>query len=672
MFCLENKAVRGKPIPVMVSTCKQLWEAGLAECLQPFMDTVVSGLQLLTPPATIEQQLLSPELPSLLQTSWSAAMHLFKLLDQLYSVFPKREYTAELAAVKQACSMQLSTATFQNLSRCLEHMPPQLSSPPKIVTDLLDWTCRSGRLDADKWYHTNGDRAKSDSYRQLLSMQQQCLPCVAIMLLALTYATLLQDEAQAAEAVPSRAADAWQLACSYEDGARASHHELLQLLGGSSRALLYAACTLSLEPVHRVRSIRATVALYSDMLRASMLHEQSAEQQRLSYALALLLPTVMLLWRTEYPSARLHFSSVLACAAQAAHIGWVWLAEQLLVLVSPEERVPVYGSSQPKQRRQQGRQRKQGKKGRQDAQPSQDGLEQQDVQASGQQPAIEVPRSLGAWLASLDPAAVTDSLALSEKLLRRVLQESGGSCSPVSIDHAGSSSRGAGMHGSGSARADLIETSQSFEFMVFGIHSLDEVYSIAAAAQQQDTDTGTGLASHVRATWAAHAGELYGVIDDHVRWQADKVQLQLLPRPVFPLELYLLFGEGPAPSILQAAVAAAGPGGNRQLWSLAVTLFKTAEQQDSRTARQHQLGQPSGATSQRSWTQCCSSHRRHRCRHSTAAAKVAARTPAVVQQQQCLLVLQMRVLPCRGWCWLDIDLESGCSTSVSSCVQPLS
>lgn len=140
MFCRDNAPVLGKPIPVMVSTCKQLREAGLAQCLQPFTDAVVAGLQLLTPPAAIEQQLLSPELPSSLQTSWSAAVHLFKLLDQLYSVFPTREYTAELAAVKQACTMQLSTATFQNLSRCLEHMPPQLSSPPQIVTDQLDWT----------------------------------------------------------------------------------------------------------------------------------------------------------------------------------------------------------------------------------------------------------------------------------------------------------------------------------------------------------------------------------------------------------------------------------------------------------------------------------------------------------------------------------------------------
>lgn len=154
---------------------------------------------------------------------------------------------------------------------------------------------------------------------------------------------------------------------------------------------MYAACTLSLEPAHRVFSIVGTVGLYGDMLRASMLRVQAAEQQRLSYALALLLPTVMLLWATEYPSARLHFSSVLQSAAEAAHTGWVWLSEQLLALDKSDAHTPVYGSSQPKQRRRQGRQRKQGKKGRQQAQPSQGGLEQQGpqlgVQASSQQPA---------------------------------------------------------------------------------------------------------------------------------------------------------------------------------------------------------------------------------------------------------------------------------------------
>lgn len=124
---------------------------------------------------------------------------------------------------------------------------------------------------------------------------------MANTLLALTYATLLQDEAQAAKSVPSRAADAWQLACSYKDGARASHHELLQLLGGSSRTMLFAAATLSLEPKDRVLSIISTVGLYGDMLRSSLLNEQSAEQQHLSYALALLLPTVMLLWGPNTP-----------------------------------------------------------------------------------------------------------------------------------------------------------------------------------------------------------------------------------------------------------------------------------------------------------------------------------------------------------------------------------
>lgn len=175
MCSCDNEPVRGKPAPALVSTCKQLREAGLAECLQRLTDTVVAGLQQLPPPAAIEQQLLRPEWPSPLQTSWAAALHLFRLLDQLDSVFLKHEYARELAVLKQACSMQLSTATFQNLSRCLEHMPPQLPCPPQVVTDLLDWTCRSGRLDSKQWMHTGRNRGKSVSYRQLVGMQQQCL-----------------------------------------------------------------------------------------------------------------------------------------------------------------------------------------------------------------------------------------------------------------------------------------------------------------------------------------------------------------------------------------------------------------------------------------------------------------------------------------------------------------
>lgn len=66
------------------------------------------------------------------------------------------------------------------------------------------------------------------------------------------------------------------------------------------------------------------------------------------------------------------------------------------MIVKPEGHEPVYGLLQQKQRRQQGRQRKKGKKGRQQAaQQSQAGLQQ----------ATEVPRSLAAWLATLDPAA---------------------------------------------------------------------------------------------------------------------------------------------------------------------------------------------------------------------------------------------------------------------------
>lgn len=167
-------------------------------------------------------------------------------------------------------------------------------------------------------------------------------------------------------------------------------------------------------------------------------------------------------------------------------------------------------------------------------------------------------------------------MALSGKCLRCVLQESGASCSPVSIDQAGGSSRSSRSAGSSSGSPDPVKMADSFQFVVVGIQSLDEIFSTAVAAQQQDTDTGSELASHVRATWAAHAGDLYGAIDEYVHWQANQVELQLLPRTVFPPSLYLLFGEARVPSILQAVVAAAGPGGNRQLWSLAMTVLKTA------------------------------------------------------------------------------------------------
>jgi hypothetical protein len=68
------------------------------------------------------------------------------------------------------------------------------------------------------------------------------------------------------------------------------------------------------------------------------------------------------------------------------------------------------------------------------------------------------------------------------------------------------------------------------------------------------------------------------VIEEFVHWRLGAGGLPQLPTPAKDggWERYLLFSDGVEPSVLLEAVAAAGPGGNRQLWGLAVTLMKAA------------------------------------------------------------------------------------------------
>lgn len=267
------------------------------------------------------------------------------------------------------------------------------------------------------------------SFLQLLSMQEQCAPCLGISLLVLTYATLVQDEGLPATSVPSRAADAWQLACSYQDGARASHRELLKLLGCSSKALLYAASTLSLTHKQCVNSIYQTQFVFRGVLNSPQLSEQSREQQLLTYGLAFLLPCALLLWAGEYTTEVIDVNYELLFAAELSSFQWISVTTRVLkeavaaAAAADVQHMRMLGSQLHVQQR---KRDKKGKKGRRHAQQSQGVLErdqQQGVQASSQQQGGEGAASLITWLALLEPDALTDPVALAEKLLRRMLQQ---------------------------------------------------------------------------------------------------------------------------------------------------------------------------------------------------------------------------------------------------------
>lgn len=584
-----------------ISTAKQLLQAGLPQRLQTITETVVAALQQLPLPAAITEQLLNPEQLSPLQASWEAAQHLYALLNCLRGIFAGRADTVESAAVKQACSMQLSTATFQHLSCCLEHMPPQLASPPQVVTDLLEQACRAGTIEGDQWAMPDKKSSTEQwsSYLHLLSMQQQWVPSLGISLLVLTYATLLQDGSLPATSVPTRAADAWQLACSYADGARASHRELLKLLGCSSKTLLYAASTLSLTHKQCVLSIRETQVVYMDVLRAPQLKEQSIQQQLLTCGMAFLQPSVLLLWAGEYTGEEhTGVNLELRFAAEVSSMQWRCLKQHALqdlfaaAFAEHAQHARLLDrqhdtSQQPMSREWHVQQRKldkQGRKSRQHTQQSQGVLErdqQQGVPASSQQQPGECVASLMAWLASLEPVALTDPVTVAGKVLRRILlqlqqlQEASRSCSSSNTTATTRASSSSTSH----AASYLALFTAHCVHVVVGLGCLDSIHSWVVAAQQADTDT--ALRSLMCSTWQAHAGEHYRVIEEFVRWRLCAGGLP--DTSVFSKAgrwgCYQLFCHSSKhPSVLLEAVAAAGPGGNRQLWSLAVTLMKAAAQ----------------------------------------------------------------------------------------------
>jgi hypothetical protein len=310
------------------------------------------------------------------------------------------------------------------------------------------------------------------------SRSQQQLPCLGISLLVLTYATLLQDGSLPAESVPTRAADAWQLACSYADGARASHRELLKLLGCSSKTLLYTASTLSLTHKECLTLICPTAGVFHEVLQASLLGQLSGKQQRLTYGLGFLLPTVLMLWAAELTSNS-NYGAALSAVSMVTDLSWSYLS-------AGQEALHEVASKTP--RRRQGKQAKKGKKGRRQAQQQPQDAWQRDQQVqredagdSSQQQPGEAAASLAAWLASLEPDAVSDSVVLAEKLLRRILQELQERCS----SSGGGGSSATAANSASAAAGGLTGMLQAFVTTVNSVRHLDEVLSMALQHSRQ-------------------------------------------------------------------------------------------------------------------------------------------------------------------------------------------
>jgi len=371
--------VVAKPSDLATSVAKQLQQGKLVESLPTISEAAAADLSVLPAPTEIAEQLLDPgyELsgssdcqPLLLDSSslQAAQRHAAQLLDVLNSfkhLWTVRQYADIIAPLRHISAMEVASALIRSISYCLEHLQPTLLQPPRFLNDLLERAFLIAGTAAEEWHaHAAGRDCPPYS---LLLWSRYCLPCLAISIMVMSYATLLQEEQQAAHADDARIRDAWQLANSQQDVLPVSHDELLALLGCSSKTVIFAAALLRLDAKQRLAAMTMTVQMFCKALMETpkpnpdRQPNPEALPQQTCYAIGFLLPTVLLHWATQYPSHRLMYDYVCSCASDGSNSGWLLLQQhQQLAMAELQEDEPAddstghtSGASQQQQQQQQ-------------------------------------------------------------------------------------------------------------------------------------------------------------------------------------------------------------------------------------------------------------------------------------------------------------------------------
>jgi len=532
--------VAATPSDLATSVAKQLQQGKLVESLPTISEAAAADLSVLPAPTELAEQLLDPRYevsgssdcqPLLLSSSslQAAQRHAAQLLDVLTSfkhLWAIRQYADVIAPLRHTAAMEVAPALIRSISYCLEHFPPTLLQPPGFLNALLECACLIAWSAAEEWQAQAGrDRTP---YSPLL-WSRHCLPCLAISIMVMSYATLLQEEQPAARGDDARIRDAWQLANSQQDVLPVSHDELLALLGCSSKTVIFAAALLHLEAKQRITAMTMTVHMFCTALTETPKPNPERQQdpeplpQQTRYAIAFLLPTMLLHWAAQYPGHRLMYDSVCSCACCGSNSGWMLLQQhQQTALADLLEEDPAGGSTAHTSGGSQQQQQQQQGQGAAAATAAASGpwgpwgpVGATAAVAASQQllPAHKDPAlGLADWLASLHPLAVSESVEFTVKLLKAMLLQ----LQRLSSSSGGSSSSSSSSGGSGQCQ----ELCRAIDSAVRTITAADECVSTAVAAQAAVGRPNAAFQQLVVSAWQQHCGEMWTALESYVRWQA--------------------------------------------------------------------------------------------------------------------------------------------------------
>jgi len=301
-----------QPSTLGLSTGQQLEQAGFLQALPHMLEATAQQLdtdceqQRLRPAGTTDTagsarhntgQSCGPDSSTGLSSLHVCPLALLLLARHAAKLWPAEVHDSRIVPLLYPPVLRLANSTVRHLSACLEQLPADSKGPPSGAAVLLGVTFASADVACLRLYQ---DSTSSGCTCQPRVLAPDFLPCLCLLLTLASFATLLAEEHNMAQASTSRAGTSsssrgrsrqqqqqlqsadypWQLANSQQSCLPLAHDELLRQLGVGSRTALWAAATLACAGEVEGRDVTPKLlvsALYYDAAVKSPVHAGASD-----------------------------------------------------------------------------------------------------------------------------------------------------------------------------------------------------------------------------------------------------------------------------------------------------------------------------------------------------------------------------------------------------------